>query len=707
MPELLFELFSEEIPARMQRRAADDLKKLVTDALVERGFLYENARSYFTPRRLALVIDGLPMKGADTREERKGPRVDAPEKAIEGFLKSAGLTSAADARIEQDAKKGDYYVAVIEKKGLPTINVLRDILPEIIRTFPWPKSMRWGRESSHPGALRWVRPLQSILCVFGTEIEGTEIVPFEIGGIKSGNITYGHRFLAPAAITVRRFDDYAQSLEKAFVVLDCERRKDMIAHDARDLALAQGLELELVEDDALLEEVAGLVEYPQALMGQFEEEFLNIPAEVIRTTIRTNQKCFVLRKSKDADGRDILANRFILISNIRAKDGGAVIIDGNERVVRARLSDAKFFWETDQRIKLEERLPRLENIIFHEKLGNQAERVRRIVKMTGVVAPFAGADRALAERAALLSKADLLTEMVGEFPELQGLMGRYYAEIQGENPSVSRAAEDHYKPLGPSDRVPDDPVAVAVALADKLDILVGFWIINEKPTGSKDPYALRRAALGIIRLILTNKIRLPLMDAFRLAASGYDRQVGEEVYEDLLNFFIERMKIVLKEQGLNHDLIDAVFSLGNQDDLLIVLQRVEALAQFLSSDEGKDILAGYRRATNILRIEEKKDATSYQGEPDFALIEKEGSMEEKQLSATLLRCREEAGEAIADEDFIKAMHVLSSLREPVDSFFDKVTVNSEDAQLRKNRLLLLNEIRAVTLNIADFSKIEG
>ncbi|WP_457094349.1 glycine--tRNA ligase subunit beta, partial [Microvirga sp. P5_D2] len=490
MPDLLLELFSEEIPARMQRRAAEDLKKLVTDALVERGFVYEGAQAFSTPRRLALTIAGLPVKGQDVREERKGPRVGSPDAAIQGFLKGAGLASLDQAKIESDPKKGEFYVAIIEKPGRATADVLAEILPQIIKTFPWPKSMRWGAASAEAGSLRWVRPLQLILCTFGPETEDPEVVRFEVDGITSGDTTYGHRFLAPDAIRVKRFDDYAPALERAKVVLDADRRKDMILHDAKDLAFAQGLEL--VEDEGLLEEVAGLVEWPVVLMGSFEEAFLDIPSEVIRTTIRANQKCFVLRDAKTGK----LANKFLLTSNLIAKDGGKTIVGGNERVVRARLSDAKFFWETDQKVKLEERLEKLKSIVFHEKLGTQYERVERIAALAKELAPILGADPALAERAARLAKADLVTEMVGEFPELQGLMGRYYATLQGEHASVAAAIEDHYKPLGPSDRVPTDPVSVAVALADKIDTLVGFWAIDEKPTGSKDPYALRRAALG-------------------------------------------------------------------------------------------------------------------------------------------------------------------------------------------------------------------
>ncbi len=508
MPDLLLELFSEEIPARMQTQAAEDLRKLVTNALVDRGLLYEGAASFATPRRLALHVAGLPARQPDTREEKKGPRVGAPEAAIQGFLKSAGLASIDQATIQKDAKKGDFYVAVIERPGAETIDILAQIIPATIRSFPWPKSMCWGADSLRPDALRWVRPLHSILATFGPETETPEIVRFAVNDIPSGDVTKGHRFMAPGAIRVKRFGDYVPALERAKVVLDAARRREIILADAKNLAMAQGLEL--VEDPGLLEEVAGLVEWPVALMGSFNEDFLSIPKEVIRATIRVNQKCFVLKKPDGA-----LANRFILVSNIEAIDGGATIVAGNERPIAARLSDAKFFYETDLKTKLEDRLQRLETIVFHEKLGTQMQRVERIMALAKELAPLVGADPAKAERAARLCKADLVTEMVGEFPELQGLMGRYYATAQGEDASVAAACEEHYKPQGPSDRIPTDPVSIAVGLADKIDTLVGFWAIDEKPTGSKDPYALRRAALGVIRLVLENGLRLRLSGALR------------------------------------------------------------------------------------------------------------------------------------------------------------------------------------------------
>ena len=716
MPDLLLELRSEEIPARMQRRAADDLRKLVTDALVERGFLYEGAKAFATPRRLALHVAGLPARGQDLREERKGPRVGAPDAAIQGFLKGAGLASLDEATVVTDPKKGAFYVAVIERPGRATLDVLAEILPQIIRSFPWPKSMRWGTASAQPGALRWVRPLQSIVATFGPETETPDVVPFAVDGIAAGTTTYGHRFLAPEAIEVRRFDDYVRALERARVVLDVERRKDIILHDARDLAFARGLEL--VEDEGLLEEVAGLVEWPVVLMGSFEEAFLDIPAEAIRATIRANQKCFVLR----APGTERLAPAFVLVSNLVASDGGLAITAGNERVVRARLSDAKFFWETDKATRLEERLPKLDSIVFHEKLGTQGARVERIAALARELAPVVGADADLAERAARLAKADLVTEMVGEFPELQGLMGRTYAALQGEDASVAAAIEDHYKPAGPSDRVPTDRVAVAVALADKLDTLVGFWSIDEKPTGSKDPFALRRAALGVIRLILENGIKLSLLrDGYQAASDGLgnygtpgleagdsaavERDTDAEA-QNLLAFFADRLKVYLRDQGARHDLIDAVFALPGQDDLLMVVRRVEALGAFLETDDGRNLLAGYKRAANILRIEEKKDGRAYDDAPDAALAAR-GELEEQALAEALAAARETASAAVAAEDFAGAMRALSTLRAPVDAFFERVTVNAEDPALRANRLALLNALRAATRAVADFSRIEG
>ena len=743
MPDLLLEFLSEEIPARMQARAAEDLKKIVTDRLVAAGLVYEGAKAFVTPRRLALSVHGVPARQPDIKEEKKGPRVGAPQGAIAGFLKAAGLNSIDESKVQPD-KKGDFYVAVIEKQGRPALEVIAEMMPDIVRGFPWPKSMRWGS-----GRLSWVRPLHSIIATFGPETEDPDVVAFEVDGIKASNETRGHRFMAPAPFKVRHFDDYIASLEAAKVVLDPARRVDTIRTDAKNLAFAQGFEV--VEDDGLLAEVAGLVEWPVTLMGSFEQAFLTIPGEVIRATIRTNQKCFVLRDPQTAK----LVNKFILVANEEASDGGKTIVAGNERVIRARLSDAKFFYDTDLKTRLEDRLPKFGQIIFHEKLGTQAERIARVVALAGKLAPIVGADVALAERAALLCKADLLTEAVGEFPELQGLMGRYYAEAQNENEAVAHAIEDHYRPKGPDDLAPSAPVSIAVALADKLDTLVGFWAVDEKPTGSKDPYALRRAALGIIRIVIENELRLPLRsllwrhfgavgrdealaeaiamlhplqeDIVALSASDVGLAVKLEVLvseknrqltgptlvqahsflhqtRDLLSFFADRLKVQLREQGARHDLVDAVFALEGQDDLLLIVRRVEALAQFLDSDDGKNLLAGVKRASNILRIEEKKDGRAYSGALDGKLF---GAPEETALAKAIYTARKDASAAVAKEDFAAAMTAMAKLRPFVDAFFEKVTVNADDKALRENRLKLLNEIRQATRAVADFSRIEG
>jgi len=700
MPDLLFELFSEEIPARMQARAAEDLKAMVTGKLVDAGLVYEGAKAFATPRRLALVVQGLPARQPDLKEEKKGPRVGAPQSAIQGFLKSAGLASIEEATIQKDPKKGDFYLALIEKPGRPALELLAEILPVVIRTFPWPKSMRWG-----DGRLTWVRPLHSIVATFGPETEEPEVVPFQVEGIAAGRLTRGHRVLAPDAIEVRRFDDYMAKLANAKVVLDAERRKEQILADAKNLAFAQGFEL--VEDQALLDEVAGLVEWPVVLMGAFDRAFLAIPPEVVRTTIRNNQKCFVLRDPQNGQ----LVDRFILVANIEAPDGGKAIVAGNERVIRARLADAKFFYETDLKIRLEDRLPKFEHIVFHEKLGTQAQRIARIERLAVELAPVVGADVAKVQRAAKLCKADLLTDVVGEFPELQGLMGKYYAEAQGEDEAVAHASEDHYKPKGPDDLVPADPVSVAVALADKLDTLVGFWAIDEKPTGSKDPYALRRAALGVIRIVLQNALKLPLRPLFDRLLAGWTKRLrlsspkaaAGSAEADLLSFFADRLKVQLREQGARHDLVDAVFALEGQDDLLLIFRRVEALGKFLDTDDGRNLLAGTKRATNILRIEEKRDGTSVAGAPDPALY---GQAEERALAKAIDIAKAEASGAVAKEDFAAAMSAMAKLRPHVDAFFEKVTVNTDDKAVRANRLKLLNEIRAATLAVADFSKIE-
>ncbi|MBB5274623.1 glycyl-tRNA synthetase beta chain [Rhizobium rosettiformans] len=717
MPDLLLELRSEEIPARMQRKAAGDLKKMVTDALVDAGLTYEGAREYWTPRRLTLDIRGLTARSADIKEEKKGPSVSAPQGAIDGFLRGAGLTAIDQATIKTDPKKGDFYVAYLEKPGRAAEEIIADVMPGIIRAFPWPKSMRSGFASMPKGSgyggiegkgmesLRWVRPLQSIVCTFGPEHDEVQVIPFEIDGIVASNVTYGHRFHAPDAITVKRFDDYVSSLERAKVILDAERRKDMILHDARDIAFANGLEL--VEDEGLLEEVSGLVEWPQVLLGTFEEDYLSIPAEIIRLTIKTNQKCFVVRPQGETDK---LSNHFILISNIQATDGGREIMHGNGKVVRARLSDALHFWKRDQgdlpdldtlkasaakfdldlKKPLDQRMAKLDalNVTFHAKLGTQGQRVARIRELAKVLAPIVSADAALVDRAVVLAKADLRTEAVGEFPELQGAMGRKYALLQGEDASVAAAIEDHWKPNGPSDRLPEDKVGLTVALADKLDTLVGFWAIDEKPTGSKDPYALRRAALGVVRMILEKGIRLPLASVAKDA--------------DLLSFFHDRLKVYLRDQGARHDIIDAVLT-PDADDLLMVARKAEALTAFITSEDGLNLLAGTKRATQLLAAEEKKGTVVADGVSE-ALLKLDA---EKSLFAAIQSASKSAAEAVASEDFRSAMQALSTLRGPVDKFFEDVLVNDEDAAIRANRLALLKAIREATATVADFSKITG
>ncbi|VVT21416.1 glycine--tRNA ligase subunit beta [Hoeflea sp. EC-HK425] len=727
MPDLLIELRSEEIPARMQRKAAGDLRKSVTDALVDAGLTYEAAREYWTPRRLTLDIRGLTPRSKDVHEEIKGPSTKAPEQALAGFMRKAGLSDISEAHVHTDPKKGDFYVAHISNPGRDAEEIIADVMPGIIRGFSWPKSMRWGPASAKPGSLRWVRPLQSIICTFGPETEEPTVISFEIDGLVAGNTTSGHRFHAPDSFTVRRFDDYSEKLERARVVLDAERRKEIIASDARNLAFASGLEL--VEDEGLLDEVSGLVEWPVVLMGEFEEDFLQIPDDIIRLTIKTNQKCFVLRKPGNG-----LSNRFILVSNIEASDGGREIALGNAKVVRARLSDALYFWTTDQAAlpdlaalqpsaekfgldlakPLDQRMAKLDHlgVTFHAKLGTQGERVQRIARLAAELAPVVGADPKLATRAALLAKADLTTEVVGEFPELQGVMGRIYSGLQGEDASVALAAEDHYKPQGPSDQVPTDPVSISVALADKLDTLLGFWTINEKPTGSKDPYALRRAALGVIRILIENEVRLGLTKQFvdwsmnnrALALKSEDLEtVGEQLYQsDLLSFFHDRLKVYLRDQGARHDLIDAVITPAS-DDLLDITRRVSALGAFLDTEDGRNLLAGTKRAANILAAEERKGtAIAESVEPSLFELD-----EEKNLFTAVTQSVSLATEAIGNEDYSAAMSALATLREPVDSFFEAVLVNAEVENVRANRLALLAMIRHATGAVADFSKIAG
>ena len=674
MPELLLELFSEEIPARMQRRAAEDLKKAVTNALVDAGLVYEGAKAFVTPRRLALTVTGLPARSPDTREEKKGPRVGAPQPAIDGFLKSAGLASIDEAKIESDPKKGEFYVAHIEKKGAPAEALLADLLPKIITGFQWPKSMQWGH-----GGLTWVRPLRAITATFGTENDEPVVIPFQSNQLTSGQTTFGHRFLAPDAIRVRRFDDYVQALEKARVVLDIDRRKDIIRTDADHLAFAQGLTV--IHDDGLLEEVAGLVEWPVVMMGAFDPRYLAVPEEVIIATIRANQKCFCLR---DAAGK--LAPNFIIIANTIASDGGATITAGNERVIRARLSDAEFFYNQDLATPLEHGLPKLEDSVFHAKLGTQFQRVERLVTLAAELAPLVGANVEQAKRAAMLAKADLTTGMVGEFPELQGLMGRYYALAQGESQAIANAVADHYKPLGPTDLVPGEPVAIAVALADKLDLLTGFWSIDEKPTGSRDPFALRRAALGVIRIVTDNNLRLPL-----------------KVEADLLAFFHDRLQVTLRDAGARHDLVDAVIT-PQSDDMLEITQRVDALSALLGSPDGQNLLAGYRRAANILAAEEKKDGKTYAGSVDPQLLK---LAEEQSLAMALASADAAVGAKVQANDYKGAISALATLRGPVDAFFEAVLVNDPDVAIRSNRLTLLSRLRDTMRLVADFSKVAG
>jgi len=674
MPELLLELFSEEIPARLQRRAADDLKKLVTNALVDAGLVYEGAKAFVTPRRLALTVTGLPARSPDTREEKKGPKVGAPQQAIDGFLRGAGLASIDQAKVESDPKKGDFYVALIEKPGADAVSLLSTILPRILVDFPWAKSMRWGS-----GSFNWVRPLRAITATFGAENEEPVVIPFDSNELTSGQTTFGHRFLAPDAIKVRRFDDYVTALERAKVVLDIDRRKDIIRTDAEQLAFAQGLTV--IADEGLLEEVAGLVEWPVVMMGTFDPAFLKLPEEVIIATIRANQKCFCLR---DAGGK--LAPNFIITANTEASDGGTVITAGNERVIRARLSDAMFFYQGDLALPLEHGLPKLEDTVFHAKLGSQFARVERLVRLAGEIAPLVGADPERAKRAAMLAKADLTTGMVGEFPELQGLMGRYYASAQGEQADIATAVEMHYKPLGPTDAVPTEPTSIAVALADKLDLLTGFWAIDEKPTGSRDPFALRRAALGVIRIITENGLRLPL-----------------KVEADLLAFFHDRLKVTLRDAGARHDLVDAVIA-ADSNDMLQITQRADALSALLSTSDGQNLLAGYKRAANILAAEEKKDGKTYNG----AVAQEALKLpEETALAFAVDAVHAAVTTHVAKDDYKGAMTELASLRAPVDAFFTAVMVNDDDAAVRANRLNLLARLRDTMHLVADFSKIAG
>ncbi|MGQ3017775.1 glycine--tRNA ligase subunit beta [Phenylobacterium sp.] len=666
MPQLLLELFSEEIPARMQVQAARDLERMARERLAEQGFLPEAMTAFAGPRRLTLVIEGLPEAQADRTEERKGPRVGSPEKAMEGFLRSTGLTM--DQLVEQDG----VWFAKIERKGRPTPEIVAEMVEAIVRNFPWPKSMTWGR-----GTLRWVRPLKRIVCLF----DGT-VVPVSIDGIESGDVTEGHRFMGKAQpFRVKDFDTYRDGLAAHFVVLDVEERKARILDAARTLCFARNLEL--VEDEGLLNEVAGLAEWPTPVLGDMDPDFLDLPPEVIRTSMRTHQKYFAVRDPATGG----LAPHFITVANIQAADGGAAIAAGNAKVLSARLSDARFFWDEDRKLRLEDRLEKLKGVTFHAKLGAMSDRVARITDLARSLAPRVGADPDAAAQAARLAKADLVTGMVGEFPELQGLMGGYYAQAEGLPADVAAAIRDHYKPQGPSDAVPAGPVGAALALADKLDSLTGFFGIDEKPTGSRDPYALRRSALGVIRIVLEGGIRLPLRE---LAG------------DDLVAFFADRLKVLLRDQGKRHDLVDAVFALGD-DDLVRIVARVEALDGFLTTEDGTNLLAGYKRATNILKAEEKKGAM-----PSGPAVAMAGApAAELALVQALAGVEPQVAQALAAEDFVAAMQALSGLRGPVDAFFEQVLVNAEDPAERDNRLRLLSQVRDAMGRVADFSQVTG
>jgi len=688
MAEFLLELLSEEIPARMQARAAEDLRRLVTEGLAARGLAFERARTFVTPRRLALVVDGLPAASPDVAEERRGPRVGAPAQAMDGFLKSTGLSQE---QLEQrDTGKGVFWFAVIQRPGRPAPAVLTEVVEGVLAAFPWPKSQRWGAN-----AIRWVRPLQSIVALFDGQV-----VPLSFGPVVAGATTRGHRFLAPEPFPVTGFADYAAKLAAARVILDPAERRARILERAQALAAAEGLSLR--PDDGLLDEVTGLVEWPVPLVGSIDAAFMAVPAEVLITSMRSHQKYFSLLA---ADGS--LAPRFVVVANIDAADCGAAIVAGNQRVLRARLSDARFFWDTDRRHRLESRLPKLAERTFYAGLGTMAEKAERIAGLARRIAPAVGADPDLAERAGRLAKADLSSEMVGEFPELQGLMGRYYALNDGEDPAVADAIAQHYSPVGPSDACPTDPVAVAVALADKIDTLAGFFAIDEKPTGSKDPFALRRAALGVIRLIGENGLRLPLAEVFAQAHALYPAGLAQDsaaTVAALLDFFADRLKVAWREEGIRHDLIAAIFALGGQDDLVQLRRRVEALAAFLGSDDGANLLIAYRRAANIVAIEEKKDGQSHAGPVDSAALVQD---EERALAAALDSVGPEVAQALAAEDFGRAMTALATLRRPLDAFFQTVTVNAPDAALRANRLRLLAAIGAQVGQVADMSRVEG
>ncbi len=703
MPELLLEILSEEIPARMQPRAADDLKRLVTEGLAAVGLTHTRARAFATPRRLALVVEGIPEKAPDISEERRGPRLDAPVKALEGFVKSTGL--AIEQLEKRSTEKGDFYFAVIEKKGEGAEESIAKVVSDVLIRFPWPKSMRW-----HNSAVSWVRPIKNILCLldgkpvnndWGLGVRPASGIAEEIS-FTWNNQSYGHRFMDPEPFLVTGVADYRRGLKDAYVILDQDERRAKIKTDAEALAKALGLRLR--DDPALLEEVAGLVEWPVSLIGSIDDDYMDIPPEVLTATMRKNQKYFAMEHT---DGR--LASHFIVVANRETADGGKAIVAGNERVLRARLADAKFFWDLDRKQTLASRAPSLKNVTFHAKLGTLADKMSRVRELATEIAAFVpGADKDKVRSAADLAKCDLTTGMVGEFPEVQGIMGRYYALNDGEDAAVADAIRDHHSPQGPGDSCPKMPVSVAMALADRIDTLVGFWAIEEKPTGSKDPYALRRAALGVIRLVLENKLRLALRPLFVSALRPLKDLAGAAdpaaLADDLLGFFIERLKAHLRDQGVGHDLIAAVFAQGGQDDLIDILARVEALASFVKSEDGANLLIAYKRAANILKIEEKRDAKSYTGEPEAnALV----LVEERNLVTELTKISADLEVILQEERYTDAMTKLSTLRATVDAFFDNVTVNSDDVPLRVNRLRLLSRIRGTMNQVADFSQIEG
>ena len=695
MPNLLIELFSEEIPARMQRHAAEDLKKLITNGMVDAGLTYAGAAAFSTPRRLTLAVEDVLSESPTVREERKGPRVDAPEKAIEGFLRGAGLSK--DQLEVRDEKKGQVYFATIEKPGRPATAIIVEVLEHAIRNFPWPKSMRWGA-----GSLRWVRPLHSIICVLSDDVDAT-VVPVNIDGIESGNQTMGHRFMSSGApITVSGFDDYAASLKKEHVILDPEERAQMIWQDATNIAFASGLEV--VEDAGLLAEVSGLVEWPVVLMGEIDQEFLELPPEVLQTSMREHQKFFSVRDTKSGK-----ITRFITVANRETADQGATILAGNQKVLSARLADAKFFWENDLRIAQNDGLAawtaRLENVTFHNKLGSQKDRIDRIVALAGDLSLVTSADAGSAQKAAGIAKADLSSEMVYEFPELQGLMGRYYAEAAGVEQEVANACEQHWQPLGPSDDVPTEAVSATVALADKLDTLCGFWAIDEKPTGSKDPFALRRAALGIIRLVLENQIRLPLLNtAVEHMARFANVENASAVATDLLGFFHDRLKVYLRDRGIRHDVIDACVAMDGNDDIALLANRAEALSEFLASEDGENLVQGFRRANNILTQAEEKDGVEYSFGADVKFAETD---EERALFGALETQGPKIDAAMQAEDFAAAMGAMAALRAPVDAFFEAVQVNSDNEIVRRNRLNLLSQVRNTCARVADLGRIEA